>query len=193
MFKRLAGADLFLGLQNQNFIKRYDRYISGPPFDLVSLSVLIMLIWLARPDFLADIAPPLGVALTLLPKYNYELQWLAEQHPDQVNLYTCLSFFLILITAIKTISFSSYIAISRLGRGIATKKYEDILLKSSLIILLFFSLLFFIPLPIYNTGAQSRLVGNAYILTAINIYLSTMLCGMISAIFLLTKRLKTQD
>ncbi|MCH4547045.1 hypothetical protein MK632_14845 [Rhizobium changzhiense] len=193
LFKRLAGVDLFLDLQNQKFIQRYDRYISSPPLGVVLLSVLIVLVWLLRADLLEKFTPPLRTAFNFLPKFNYELPWLGQEHPDQVILYTWLSFFLILFTVFKAALFGSYIAFSRLGREVIAKNHGEVLLKSLSIISLFFALLFLFPLPIYNTGAKSRVVGNVYILTAINIYLSTMLCGMVSATILLIKRLKTRD
>ncbi|WP_261319922.1 hypothetical protein [Rhizobium leguminosarum] len=193
LFKRLAGVDLFLDLENQKFIQRYDRYISSPPLGVVLLSLLIVLIWLLRADLLEKFTPHLRAVLIFLPKYNYELPWLGQKHPEQVTLYTWLSFCLIMFTVLKAVLFGPYIALSRLGREVIAKNHQEVLLKSLLIISLFFALLFLIPLPIYNTGSQSRLVGNVYILTAINIYLSTMLCGMVSATILLIKRLKTRD
>lgn len=93
LFKRLAGVDLFLDLQNQKFIQRYDRYISSPPLGVVLLSVLIVLVWLLRADLLEKFTPPLRTALNFLPKFNYELPWLGQEHHDQVILYTWLSFF----------------------------------------------------------------------------------------------------
>lgn len=147
MFKRLAGVDLFLDLQNQKFIQRYDRCISSPPLGVVLSSMLIVLVWLLRADLLEKFTPHLRAALILLPKFNYELPWLGQKHPDRVILYTWLSFFLIMFTVFKAALFGWYIAFSRLGREVIAKNHREVLLKSLSIISLYFALLFLFPCP----------------------------------------------
>ncbi|WP_204347564.1 hypothetical protein [Rhizobium laguerreae] len=190
MFKIFAGVDLFFRLQNQNFIKRYERHISGAPLDMAILSISILFLWLTRADLLASVAPHLRYSLAILPKYHYELPWLAENHPEQVALYTCLSFSLITLTAVKTLLFSIYIIYSQLDREIVVEYLKSFVKTSLVYLLTFVSLIFVIPMPIYGAGASTTVLGNAYFLTFFNIVLLKMLSGGITATVLLTKRIK---
>jgi len=73
MFKNFAGVDLFVRLHNQLLIKRYESHISGPPLDMVILSISVLLLWVIRADFLDNVSPYLRYTLVILPKYYYEL------------------------------------------------------------------------------------------------------------------------
>ncbi|ABC89862.1 hypothetical protein RHE_CH01053 [Rhizobium etli CFN 42] len=190
LFKSFGGVDLFFRLQNQNFIKRYEGHISGPPLDMVILSISILFLWLAGADLLSYIAPHLRYFLVILPKYHYELPWLAENHSEQIALYTCLSYSLITFTVVKTLLFSLYIVSSPLGREIMVTDLKSFVKPAAAFVLTFLSLAFLFPLPIYGTGASTTLVGNAYSLTILNILFLKMLSGGISATVLLAKRIK---
>lgn len=158
IFKSLAGVDLFFRLQNQNFIKRYESQISGPPIDMAILSMSILFLWVTRAGLLDHVSPYLRYILVILPKYRYELPWLAENHPKQVALYTCLSFSLITFTFAKTLLFSLYIISSKLGREIIVADSKSLVKKSLAYLLTFVSCIFLIPLPIYGAGASTTLV-----------------------------------
>lgn len=190
MFKTFAWVDLFVRLHNQSFIKRYESHISGPPLDLAILSISTLFLWLTRGGVLDYIAPHLRYFLVILPKYHYELPWLAENHSEQVALYTCLSFFLIIFTVVKTLLFSLYIISSPLGREIIVTDLKSFVKHAAAYLLTFLSLAFLFPLPIYGTGASTTFVGNAYSLTIFNILFLKMLSGGISATVLLAKRIK---
>ncbi|MGR9226154.1 hypothetical protein [Rhizobium leguminosarum] len=190
MFKTFAWVDLFSRLHNQNFIKRYESHISGPPLDMAILSISILFLWLTRGGVLDYIAPQLRYFLVILPKYHYELPWLAENHPEQVALYTCLSFSLITFTVAKTLLFSLYIIATPLGREIIVTDLKSFVKHAAAYLLTFLSLAFLIPLPIYGAGASTTLVGNAYSLTFFNILFLKMLSGGITATVLLAKRIK---
>ncbi|RWX32097.1 hypothetical protein EHI47_11885 [Rhizobium leguminosarum] len=150
----------------------------------------ILFLWLARGGILAYIAPHLKYFLALLPKYHYELPWLAENHPEQVALYTCLSFSLITFTAVKTLLFSLYIVSSRFGREIIVADLKSVVKADLAYLLTFVSFIFLIPFPIYGAGASTTLLGNAYSLTIFNILFLKMLSGGITATVLLAKRIK---
>ncbi|MGO7769820.1 hypothetical protein ACC736_32805 [Rhizobium ruizarguesonis] len=190
MFKSLAGVDLFIRLQNQNFIKRYESHISGPPLDMAILSMSILFLWLTRGGVLDYIAPHLRYLLVILPKYHYELPWLAENHPEQVALYTCLSFSLITFTVVKTLLFSIYIISSQLSREIIVADLKSVVKADLAYVLTFVSFIFLIPLPVYGAGASTTVLGNAYFLTFFNIVPLKMLSGGISSTVLLAKRIK---
>jgi len=190
MFKTFAWVDLFVRLHNQSFIKRYENHISGPPLDLAILSISILLLWLTREGVLDYIAPHLSYFLVILPKYHYELPWLAENHPEQVALYTCISFSLITFTVVKTLLFSIYIISSPLGREIIVTDLKSFVKHAAAYLLTFLSLAFLIPLPVYGAGASTTVLGNAYFLTFFNIVLLKMLSGGISSTVLLAKRIK---
>ncbi|WP_246620961.1 hypothetical protein [Rhizobium laguerreae] len=190
MFKTFAWVDLFVRLHNQSFIKRYESHISGPPLDLAILSMSILFLWLTRGGVLDYIAPHLRDFLIILPKYHYELPWLAENHSEQVALYTCLSFSLITFTVVKTLLFSLYIISSPLGREIIVTDLKSFVKHAAAYLLTFLSLAFLIPFPIYGTGASTTLLGNAYSLTIFNIVFLKMLSGGITATVLLAKRIK---
>ncbi|MGO7135917.1 hypothetical protein AB9E06_34370 [Rhizobium leguminosarum] len=190
MFKSFAGVDLFFRLQNQNFIKRYESHISGPPLDMAILSTSILFLWLTGGAVLDYIAPQLRYLLVILPKYYYELPWLAENHPEQVALYTCLSFSLITFTVVKTLLFSIYIISSQLSREIIVADLKNFVKTDLVYVFTFVSLIFLIPLPIYGAGASTTVVGNAYSLTFFNILFLKMLSGGISSTVLLAKRIK---
>ncbi|MGR9477034.1 hypothetical protein [Rhizobium leguminosarum] len=190
MFKTFAWVDLFVRLHNQSFIKRYESHISGPPLDLAILSISILFLWLTRGGVLDYIAPHLRYFLVVLPKYHYELPWLAENHSEQIALYTCLSFSLITFTVVKTLLFSLYIVSSPLGREIIVTDLKSFVKPAAAYLLTFLSLAFLIPLPIYGAGASTTLVGNAYSLTFFNILFLKMLSGGITATVLLAKRIK---
>ncbi|MBX5221417.1 hypothetical protein HJC04_13980 [Rhizobium sp. NLR8a] len=128
--------------------------------------------------------------LTFLPKYYFELPWLAENHPSQVSLYTCLSFFLIIYTTFKTLFFSLYIIMIPMSREIFVNHRTSVVKTIAIYLLVFFFLIFLFPLPIYGAGASTTLVGNAYFLTFFNILFLWMLSGGISANVLLAKRIK---
>lgn len=190
MFKTFAWVDLFVRLHNQSFIKRYESHISGAPLDLAILSISILFLWLTRGGVLDYIAPHLRDFLVILPKYHYELPWLAENHSDQVALYTCLSFSLVTFTVVKTLLFSLYIISSPLGREIIVTDLKSFVKHAAAYLLTFLSLAFLIPFPIYGTGASTTLLGNAYSLTIFNIVFLKMLSGGITATVLLAKRIK---
>ncbi|MCJ9692936.1 hypothetical protein ACU8NH_01370 [Rhizobium leguminosarum] len=190
MFKTFAWVDLFVRLHNQSFIKRYESHISGPPLDLAILSISILFLWLTRGGVLDYIAPHLRYFLVVLPKYHYELPWLAENHSEQIALYTCLSFSLITFTVVKTLLFSLYIVSSPLGREIIVTDLKSFVKPAAAYLLTFLSLAFLIPLPIYGAGASTTLLGNAYSLTIFNILFLKMLSGGIAATVLLAKRIK---
>ncbi|WP_176536201.1 hypothetical protein [Rhizobium sp. L9] len=190
MFKNFAGVDLFFRLHNQAFIKRYESHISGPPLDTVILSISVLFLWVIRAGLLDHVSPYLRCILVILPKYYYELPWLAENHPEQVALYTCLSFSLITLTFTKTLLFSLYIISSKLGQEIIVADPKSFVKKSLVYLLTFVSFIFVIPIPIYGTGASTTVVGNAYFLTFFNIVFLWMLSGGISANVLLAKRIK---
>ncbi|WP_221989227.1 hypothetical protein [Rhizobium laguerreae] len=190
MFKTFAWVDLFSRLHNQSFIKRYESHISGPPLDMVILSISILFLWLIREDFIAYSASHLGYILAILPKYHYELPWLAENHSEQVALYTCLSFSLITFTVAKTLLFSLYIISSQLGREIIVTDLKSFVKHAAAYLLTFLSFAFLIPLPAYGNGASTTVLGNAYFLTFFNIVLLKMLSGGITATVLLAKRIK---
>ncbi|MBB2719113.1 UNVERIFIED_ORG: hypothetical protein GGD48_004372 [Rhizobium etli] len=190
MFKSLAGVDLFIRVQNQNFIKRYESHISGPPLDMAILSISILFLWLLKGDVLDYIAPDLRYFLVILPKYHYELPWLAENHPNQIVLYTCISFCLITFTVIKTLLFSLYIIFSQLNREIIVADLKRVLKADLVYLLTFVSFIFLIPMPVYGSGASTTALGNAYFLTFFNIVLLKMLSGGISSTVLLAKRIK---
>ncbi|WP_221964384.1 hypothetical protein [Rhizobium leguminosarum] len=190
IFKSLAGVDLFFRLQNQNFIKRYESHISGPPLDMAVLSMSILFLWLTKGGVLDYIAPHLRYLLVILPKYHYELPWLAENHPEQVALYTCISFSMITFTVVKALLFSIYIISSRLSREIIGADLKRVVKADVVYVLTFVSFIFLIPFPIYGAGASTTLLGNAYSLTIFNILFLKMLSGGISSTFLLAKRIK---
>ncbi|WP_197729259.1 hypothetical protein [Rhizobium ruizarguesonis] len=190
IFKSLARVDLFFRLQNQNFIKRYESHISGPPLDMAILSMSILFLWLTRGGVLDYIAPYLRYLLVILPKYHYELLWLAENHPEQIALYTCLSFSLITFTVAKTLLFSIYIISSQLSREIIVADLKSVVKADLAYVLTFVSFIFLIPLPVYGAGASTTVLGNAYFLTFFNIVLLKMLSGGISSTVLLAKRIK---
>ncbi|TAV76595.1 hypothetical protein ELH73_22980 [Rhizobium leguminosarum] len=150
----------------------------------------ILFLWLTRADLLASVAPHLRYSLAILPKYRYELPWLAENHPEQVALYTCLSFSLITLTAVKTLLFSLHIVSSQLGREIIVKDLKNVAKADLAYLLTFVSFTFLIPFPIYGAGASTTLLGNAYSLTIFNILFLKMLSGGIAATVLLAKRIK---
>ncbi|TAU29421.1 hypothetical protein ELI15_08940 [Rhizobium ruizarguesonis] len=150
----------------------------------------ILFLWLTRGGVLDYIAPHLRYLLVILPKYHYELPWLAENHPEQVALYTCLSFSLITFTVVKTLLFSIYIIFSRLSREIIVADLKRVVKADLASVLTFVSLIFLIPLPIYGAGASTTVVGNAYSLTFFNILFLKMLSGGISSTVLLAKRIK---
>ncbi|MGR9195443.1 hypothetical protein [Rhizobium leguminosarum] len=190
MFKTFAWVDLFVRLHNQSFIKRYESHISGPPLDLAILSISILFLWLTRGGVLDYIAPHLRYFLVVLPKYHYELPWLAENHSEQVALYTCLSFSLITFTVVKTLLFSIYIISSPLGREVIVTDLKSFVKPAAAYLLTFLSLAFLMPLPVYGAGASTTLLGNAYSLTIFNILFLKMLSGGIAATVLLAKRIK---
>ncbi|MGR9180471.1 hypothetical protein ACU8OR_33790 (plasmid) [Rhizobium leguminosarum] len=190
MFKTFAWVDLFVRLHNQSFFKKYESHISGPPLDLTMLSISILFLWLTGGGVLDYIAPNLRCFLVILPKYHYELPWLAENHSEQVALYTCLSFSLITFTVVKTLLFSLYIISSPLGREIIVTDLKSFVKHAAAYLLTFLSLAFLIPLPIYGAGASTTVVGNAYSLTIFNILFLKMLSGGIAATVLLAKRIK---
>nr|KZA99349.1 hypothetical protein A4A59_23125 [Rhizobium leguminosarum] len=150
----------------------------------------ILFLWLTRGGVLDYIAPHLRYFLVILPKYHYELPWLAENHSEQVALYTCLSFFLITFTVVKTLLFSLYIISSPLGREIIVTDLKSFVKHAAAYLLTFLSLIFLIPLPVYGAGASTTLLGNAYSLTIFNILFLKMLSGGITATVLLAKRIK---
>ena len=193
MFKIFAGVELFRALQDQNFIKRYDKHISGPPLDMVILSVLILFAFVVAPRALeiASLGP--RWVLTFLPKYGFELPWLAENHPAQFYLYTCISFVLIMYTTFKTLFFSLYVILIPMSREILVNHRTAVVKTIAIYLLVFFCLIFLFPLPIYGAGASTTLVGNAYFLTFFNIVILWMLSGGISATVLLCKRIKKRD
>ncbi|WP_221126900.1 hypothetical protein [Rhizobium lentis] len=190
MFKNFAGVDLFFRLHNQVFIKRYESHISGPPLDTVILSIFVLFLWVTRAGLLDHVSPYLRYILVILPKYYYELPWLAENHPEQVALYTCLSFSLITFTLAKTLLFSFYIISSKLGQEIIVADPKRLVKISLVYLLTFVTFIFVIPLPAYGTGASTTVLGNAYFLTFFNIVVLWMLSGGISANVLLAKRIK---
>ncbi|MBY3441781.1 hypothetical protein HFN83_03815 [Rhizobium laguerreae] len=150
--------------------------------------MLILSIWLVRGEILDNSAPYLRCILVYIPKYAYELPWLAENHENQVTLYIWLSFSLICLAAGKTLLFSLYIVLTPLGRNISVNdKSASVSLAGSL--LLFFAFIV-IPLPIYGEGSSTTVLGNAYFLTFLNIVMLKMLSGGISATVLLAKRIK---
>ncbi|MBY4613643.1 hypothetical protein K6N12_07805 [Rhizobium sp. 18T] len=191
MFKMLAGVDLFFRLQNHVFIKRYESHISGPPLDMAVLSVSILFLWLIRADLLDQLAPNLRYILVMLPKYHYELPWLAENHPGQIALYICLSFSLITFMVAKTLLFSVYIISSKFSREIIVTDLKSVVKQDLVYSLTFFSFIFLIPLPVYGEGASTTVLGNAYFLTFFNIVCLWMLSGGVLATVLLAKRIKT--
>ncbi|MBY5899603.1 hypothetical protein HFO88_04545 [Rhizobium leguminosarum] len=150
----------------------------------------ILFLWLTRGGVLDYIAPHLRYFLVVLPKYHYELPWLAENHSEQIALYTCLSFSLITFTVVKTLLFSLYIVSSPLGREIIVTDLKSFVKPAAAYLLTFLSLAFLIPLPIYGAGASTTLLGNAYSLTIFNILFLKMLSGGIAATVLLAKRIK---
>jgi len=193
LFKTFAGVELFRGLQDQKFIKRYDSHISGLPLDMVILSVLILLTFVVAPRALeiASLGP--RWVLAFFPKYYFELPWLAQNHLEQVSLYACLSFFLIIYTTLKTLFFYLYIILIPMGREILVDDRRSVVKTIAIYLFVFFSLIFLFPLPIYGAGASTTLVGNAYFLTFFNILFLKMLSGGISATVLLCKRIKKRD
>ncbi|RFB99339.1 hypothetical protein B5K11_02605 [Rhizobium leguminosarum bv. trifolii] len=193
MFKTFAGIELFRGLQDQKFIKRYDNHITGPPLDMVILCVFILFAFVVSPRALEIASIGLRSVLTFLPKYYFELPWLAENHQAQVSLYTCISFLLIMYTAFKTSLFSLYIISIPMSREILVKDRKVVVKTIAIYLLVFFTLIFLFPLPIYGAGASTTLVGNAYFLTFFNILFLWMLSGGISATVLLCKRSKKRD
>ncbi|QKK34271.1 hypothetical protein FE844_032295 (plasmid) [Rhizobium indicum] len=150
----------------------------------------ILFLWLTRGGVLVYIAPQLRYLLVILPKYHYELPWLTENHPEQVALYTCLSFSLIAFTVVKTLLFSLYIISSQLSREIIVADLKSVVKADLAYVLTFVSFIFLIPLPIYGAGASTTVLGNAYFLTFFNIVLLKMLSGGISSTVLLAKRIK---
>ncbi|PDT32349.1 hypothetical protein CO660_00040 [Rhizobium sp. L9] len=150
----------------------------------------VLFLWVIRAGLLDHVSPYLRCILVILPKYYYELPWLAENHPEQVALYTCLSFSLITLTFTKTLLFSLYIISSKLGQEIIVADPKSFVKKSLVYLLTFVSFIFVIPIPIYGTGASTTVVGNAYFLTFFNIVFLWMLSGGISANVLLAKRIK---
>ncbi|EJC80231.1 hypothetical protein Rleg4DRAFT_1851 [Rhizobium leguminosarum bv. trifolii WSM2297] len=190
MFKSFAGVDLFFRLQNPVFIKRYEIHISGPPLDMVILSISVLFLWVTRASLLDHVSPYLRYILVILPKYHYELPWLAENHPEQVALYTCLSFSLITFTFAKTLLLSLYIISSKLGREVIVADSKSFVKKSLVYLLTFVTFIFVIPMPVYGAGASTTVLGNAYFLTFSNIVFLWMLSGGISANVLLAKRIK---
>ncbi|MGZ2383902.1 hypothetical protein ACVIDN_005326 [Rhizobium brockwellii] len=150
----------------------------------------ILFLWLTRGSVLDYIAPQLRYMLVILPKYYCELPWLAENHPEQVALYTCLSFSLITFTVVKTLLFSVYIISSQLSREIIVADLKNFFKTDLVYLLTFVVLIILIPLPIYGAGASTTVVGNAYSLTFFNILFLKMLSGGISSTVLLAKRIK---
>ncbi|OWO92583.1 hypothetical protein B5E41_22665 [Rhizobium esperanzae] len=150
----------------------------------------ILLLWVTRAGLLDHVSPYLRYILVILPKYRYELPWLAENHPEQIALYTCLSFLLITFTFAKTFLFSIYIVLSKLGREITVEDLKSFVKTSLIYLLTFVSFTFLIPLPVYGAGASTTVLGNAYFLTFFNIVLLKMLSGGILSTVLLAKRIK---
>lgn len=160
---------------------------------MVILSVLILFTFVVAPNALEIAGLELERVLAFFPKYYFELPWLAENHPAQVSLYACLSFFLIVYTTSKTLIFSLYIILIPMSREISIADRRAVVKKNASALLLFFAFIFLVPLPIYGAGASTTLVGNAYFLTFFNIILLKMLSGGISATVLLCKRIKKRD
>lgn len=160
---------------------------------MVILCVLILFAFVVSPRALEIASMGLRWVLTFLPKYYFELPWLAVNHPAQVSLYTCISFFLIMYTTFKTLFFLLYIILIPMSREIFVNHRTAVVKTIAIYLLVFFSLIFLFPLPIYGAGVSTTLVGNAYFLTFFNILFLKMLSGGISATALLCKRIKKRD
>lgn len=194
LFKRLFNVELLDGLENEKFLDRYDTYICRAPLGLFALSALIVVIWLVRADLVENISYKLTFVLDFLPKYRFELRWLPDNYPNQVDLYACLSFAIVFFTIIKTAIISFYIITARIGeRSISVSSYKNITVKSVTLIFSFSTFLFLFPLPIYGNGASTIAIGNAFTMTALNIFWSTIITGTISATVLLLKRVKIRE
>lgn len=161
--------------------------------DMVILSVLILFAFAVARRALEIVGLGLEWVLAFLPKYYFELPWLAENHPAQVSLYACLSFFLIMYATFKTFVFSLYIIFIPMSREILVNDRKSVVKTIAIYLLVFFTLIFLFPLPIYGAGASTTLLGNAYFLTFFNILFLWMLSGGISATVLLCKRSKKRD
>jgi hypothetical protein len=145
------------------------------------------------PNLLANASLQLRYVLTFVLKYYFELPWLAQNHPQQVALYTCLSFFLITYTIFKTLFFSLYIILIPMSREVLVDDRRSVVKTIAICLLVLFTFIFLVPLPAYGTGASTTVLGNAYFLTFFNIVLLWMLSGGISATVLLCKRIKKRD